>query len=301
MRLTIRALTLLTTLPFVVVAPAATRAAAPPPYSLPWNLRPVGPVRVLRLDTVVAGYEDAQDHSGSTLTSLLLASTKLGPRVSLLGRIGSVRNDPPVGKSATVPTNLVVGGAYALKPAGSPRVGLYLLAALPTGGGGGNTPDAAEGAAIRSGVASRSAMDNAMFAVNDFVLFPGLDVAWVSGGWTAQAEATLLQLWRVRGEEKQVDVRRTNFTTGFHLGYFVLPRISLGGEFRYQRWLSTPAAVKTAPKGRDTATAALGARLHFKLGPTAWFRPGVSLALPLDDPLGDADYQIVQVDLPFNF
>lgn len=275
--------------------------AAAAPYSLPWHLRPAAPVRVLRLDTVVSSYSDAQDNSGSTVASLLLGSTKIGTRAALIGRLGMVRNSPPTGTDGTVLTNLVVGGVYAPAVGGDLRLGLYLLTALPVGGGGGNDPAPEKSAAIRAGVPARSGMDNAMFAVNDVVVFPGVDLAWVKNRWTVQGEATLLQLWRVRGEERQVDARRTNFTAGLHVGRFVANALSLGAEFRYQRWLSTPAAVKASPKGRDTATVAFGPRCHFKLGAAAWFRPGVAVAIPLDDPLKAADYTNVQIDLPFVF
>jgi hypothetical protein len=32
-----------------------------------------------------------------------------------------------------------------------------------------------------------------------------------------------------------------------------------------------------------------------------WLRPGVALALPLDKPMTDAKYMIVQIDVPFVF
>lgn len=281
--------------------PRPATAAAPAPYSLPWHLRPAAPARVLRLDTVVASYEDAQNRSGSTMATLLLASTKVGNRAALLGRVGMVRNSPPVGDDGTVLTNLTVGGLYAPKTGGDLRLAFYLLTALPVGGGGGNDPESGRSAAIRAGVPARSGMDNAMFAMNDIVLFPGLDLAWLKDRWTIQGEMTLLQLWRVRGEKKQVDARRTNLTTGLHVGRFVSSHISIGAEFRYQRWLSTPAAVHSSPKSRDTATAALGARGHFKVGEKTWFRPGIAVGVPLDDPLKAGDYTNIQVDLPLAF
>ncbi|TPW01407.1 MAG: hypothetical protein FD129_3375, partial [bacterium] len=159
-------------------------ATPPAPYSTPWQLRPAAPVRVLRLDTSLASYQNAAGVDGSTIVSLLLASAKVGKSAALLARIGLVSNDPPAGGSATVPTNLVMGGMYAPKLGGNWRMGLYLLTALPTAGGGGDDPEPADAAAIKSGVPARSAMDNAMFATNDFVLFPGVDLAWVKGGWT---------------------------------------------------------------------------------------------------------------------
>lgn len=298
----VRRLALLAALPiFLGLSGQAVAATPPAPYSTPWQLRPAGPVRVLRLDTAYATYQAADGSDGSTVASLLLGSTKIGKSSALIGRIGLVKNDPPVGDGATVLTNLVLGGMHAPKVGENWRLGLYLLTAFPTAGGGGNEPDPAEATAIKSGVPARSAMDNAMFATNDFVLFPGIDLAWVKGGWTVQGEATILQLWRVRGEEVQVDEQKTNFTTGLHVGCFASKQLSLGGELRYQRWLSTPAAVEVKPYARDTATVAFGPRFHLKTGQASWFRPGLSVTVPLDKPMTDADYLIVQLDLPYSF
>jgi hypothetical protein len=77
--------------------------------------------------------------------------------------------------------------------------------------------------------------------------------------------------------------------------------LSLGGELRYQRWLSTPASVKADATSRDNVTVAIGPRFHFKISPTTWLRPGISYSAYLDKPLTKSKYSIVQVDLPFAF
>jgi len=93
---------------------------------------------------------------------------------------------------------------------------------------------------------------------------------------------------------------------GIHAGYFVLPMLSLGGEMRYQRWLSTPTRIVMGAKAdipapnMDTVSFAVGPRLHFKVGGT-WLRPGISYAQALDSPNSDAHYKVVQVDLPVVF
>jgi hypothetical protein len=104
------------------------------------------------------------------------------------------------------------------------------------------------------------------------------------------------------------DKSKTNFTTGLHVGYFIIPMLSLGGEIRHQRWLSTPKAVEKdeadggADLGiRDTTTFAVGPRFHFKLSDSVWFRPGVAFAMPLDKPMSKSDYKMVQLDLPVAF
>ena len=56
----------------------AEGAGTPAPYSLPWQLRPAAPSRVLRLDTVGAFYEAADGSNGTTFATLLLASARVG-------------------------------------------------------------------------------------------------------------------------------------------------------------------------------------------------------------------------------
>jgi hypothetical protein len=169
------------------------------------------------------------------------------------------------------------------------------------GMGGGDSPDRSEAAALNpAGIYARSAMDNAMFAVNYLTVFPGVGFAYVANGLTLQVEATVLQLTKTRGPDTLQD-SNTNFTTGFHAGYFIIPQLSFGAEIRHQRWFSTPTPVKTNDNLRDTTTVAFGPRVHVKLGETTWFRPGVALALPLDKPMTDAEYKIVQLDLPIAF
>ena len=123
---------------------------------------------------------------------------------------------------------------------------------IPVGSGGGDDAKPEKTTANGAGIRARSAMDNAMFAVNDFTVFPGVDFAYVAGGFTAQIEATVLQLTRVKGDKqpamgfpKNEDKSKTNFTMGVHVGYFLAPLLSVGVEWRHQRWLSTPKAVET--------------------------------------------------------
>jgi hypothetical protein len=287
--------------------PAAPSTPAPP-YSLPWQLRPAAAATVVRSDTSLALFEDPKSkRGGSTLTSMLLGSYKLTPEFAPIVRLGIVHNAPPdvMGQAErTVFLNPVLGGTYVFRLSPDFRLAGFLGVALPLGGGGGNSPDAASATARGTpGILSRTALDNAMFAVNDLVIFPGIDVAYVAHGLTVQAEATLLQLTRVRGAKKQVDSSRTNLTAGVHVGYFILPELSAGVELRYQRWLSTPDAVKKDMTGalRDTLSMAIGVRAHFKLGDAVTIRPGLAYARGLDDPMAKSHYNIVQLDVPVYF
>lgn len=307
-------------------APPPEPAAAkpkPPPYSLPWQLRPAVVGNVVRSDTAFAFYKDAAGkESGSTVASMLLASYKVTESFAPLVRVGLVSNSPPSGamaagkplESAVNFINPVIGGTYAIKPAKPLRLAFFLGVTVPVGSGGGDDAKPENSAANAAGIRARSAMDNAMFAVNDFTVFPGVDFAYVAGGFTAQIEATVLQLTRVKGDKqpamglpKNPDKSKTNFTMGIHVGYFLAPFLSVGAEWRHQRWLSTPKAVEAdeasmTPQGtRDTSTFAVGPRFHFKLSDSVWFRPGVAFAMATDMPLEKAEYKVVQLDLPIAF
>lgn len=282
----------------------------PPPYSLPWQLRPAAPGNVVRLDTSYGFYRNpTTDQHGSAQVSTLLGSYKIIPDLALIARVGLVHNSPPDAiapaanpPSATSILNPVLGGLYGIKLSPDFKLGLFLGLTLPVGTGGGDNPDLDKKTANGVGALTRSAFDNAMFAVNYFTVFPGIDLAYVHGGLTVQVEATLFKLTKVRGPDTD-DHSNTNFTTGLHVGYFVVPQFSLGAEIRHQHWLSTPNAVKADPTkaSRDNTTFAIGPRFHFQFSEKVWFRPGVSLSLPIDDPMKRAEYKIVQLDLPLSF
>ena len=259
----------------------------------------------MRLDTTFGFYESpSTGNSGSAQVTSLLGSYKVIPNLAVSARVGFVHNSPPdaAPKSATSILNPVIGGLYGFKLGKDFKLGLFLGVTVPIGSGGGTNPNTDKAAANGVGALTRSAMDNAMFAVDYLTIFPGIDFAFVRGGFTAQVEATIFQLTKVRGPDS-LDDSRTNFTTGLHVGYFVLPVLSLGGEIRHQRWLSTPTMVKNDPTDtlRDTTTFAVGPRFHFKFSETVWFRPGIALALPIDDPMKKNDYKIAQLDLPLSF
>jgi hypothetical protein len=271
-----------------------------PPYSLPFQLRPVVVGNVIRSDTAFAFYKNPAGDSGTTVVSTLLGSVKVTDQFAPLVRVGVVSNSPPAGDSAVGLMNPVLGGTFAIAPTPELKLGLFLGFTIPIGSGGGEPPAHKNMVANSAGIAARSAMDNAMFAVNDFTVFPGVGLAYVAHGLTAQVEATVLQLTRVKGDDVQPDSSRTNFTTGFHLGYFLIPQLSAAVELRHQRWLSTPERpnVEGMPELRDTTTFAVGPRVHIKLGKKSWIRPAIAFALPLDNPMKDSEHKIVQLDVP---
>jgi hypothetical protein len=224
--------------------------------------------------------------------------------------MGFSRNDAPaMGADGSSFLNPVVGATYARK-LDSFRLAGFLGATIPIGMGAGNMPDAGAAGANAAGIKARSAMDNAMFAVNYMTAIAGLGFAYVDHKFTAQIEATVLQLFRVRGDSaaSATDSTRTNSTAGVHLGYFLIPQLSLGGELRYQRWLTHPtsrnamgASVSIPGANMDTVTFAVGPRAHFKIGKTSWIRPGISYARGLDAPLTTTTFNVVQLDVPVVF
>ncbi|WP_438024851.1 hypothetical protein [Sorangium sp. So ce233] len=259
---------------------------------------------VVRADSATAFYSaPGASASGTTSVSTLLFSYKVTEDLAPLVRLGIASNSPPAGDSGLAFMNPVVGAIYSLKLAPELRLGLFLGLTMPVGSGGGNTPSPEMGPTRTAGIYARSAMDNAMFAVNDLTIFPGVGFAYIAHGFTAQVEATVLQLLRVRGEEAQPDASKTNLTAGVHLGYFIVPMLSIGAELRHQRWLSTPVAVQrdASRATRDTTTVAFGPRGHFKLGETMWLRPGIAFAMGLDDPMKASEHKILQIDVPFAF
>jgi hypothetical protein len=282
-------------------APAAapTAAPSPPPYSLPWQLRPAAAVNVVRSDTST-GFRSVNGVGGTTVVTLLLASYKLTPDLSVALRGGFVDDSPPGKPSASGFLNPALGATYVVKLGGGFRLAPFLGFAFPAGNGGGNTPDPAVRTALSSGILTRSSMDNALFAVNYATPFPGVGLAYLKGGFTAQAEVTLLELLRTRGDAIDKDSTRTNFTSGVHVGYFVIPELSLGAELRYQRWLKN-TAIPESDARRDTATASIGVRGHFKVADNTWLRPGIAFVQPLDAPMTDQSYHVAQIDVPFAF
>ncbi len=266
---------------------------------------------MIRLDTSIARYEDRSATGGLSSASLLTASYRIpgtGPQgagLAPLVRVALAADSPPSGTDGLALVNPLVGAGYAVKLDGGFRLNAFLGLTVPIGMGGGSSPDAGALDARTKGPNTRAQLDNALFSVNDFTVIPGFGAAWVAHDWTIQAEATVLQLTRVRGEAVQREASKTNLTTGLHVGYFLLPSLSIGGELRYQRWLNAPFAVEKDPTGasRDAMTFAIGPRFHVEVGNVGWLRPGISYQRGLDRPLAAAapNYHIVQIDIPFVF
>lgn len=289
-------------------APEATAEPAPEkhrpaPYSLPWQLRSAVAATAIRSDTAFAFYKDATGNGKHTVVSTLLASYKVIPQIAPFVRVAFV------GADAFAVSNPIIGSTFAFKPTKELRLAVVFCMSLPIGMGGGDSPDKDVLASQKAALFARSAMDNALFAVNDFAMLPGLDLAYVAHNLTVQGEVTVGGLVRTRGGDAPAkgtpppnpDNHKLILTSGLHAGYFFLHELSLGVDLRYQRWLSTPVAVTKDGNARETVTLAVGPRAHFKLGKGTWFRPGIAYARGLDQPMWGQSYNIVQLDLPISF
>lgn len=275
----------------------------PPPYSLPFGLRPIIPVTVLRLDTTFAFYEQniagqgqpERWEPGFTSAFLPTIGYKWNPSWMGIFRFGLVGNRPPritgdepgadpcedvtttdattgqtktqTTKCGVASTNLLLGGFYSHKFAQHFRVSVFAAIALPVGSGVSSTTEpGASGAEAPAGQLSRSALDNVMFAVNDLSLVEGLDLAFIGHRLTVQAEVTVFQLFRARNELANLDAYKVNFTAGLHVGYFVTGWLSLAAELRYQRWLSDPKAVLADEANAEKGLPVQGLRHNLSVG-----------------------------------
>ena len=294
---------------------APTQPPFAPPYSLPWQLRPATIGNVVRLDSAVAVFNDVNGNLDEAVTTVLAASYQITREWAPMVRLGFVGNDAPgAALDGSSFVNPVVGVTYA-RSIGGYELALFGATTIPVGTGGGNPTEVRAAKTNAASTTARPA-DDAMFAVNYMTETVGVDFAYVNHGFTAQAEVTLLQYVRVRGNNSTaaIDTFRTNSAVGLHLGYFMGSHFSLSGDLRYQRWLSHPTTVDAmtgvhaplADADMDTFTIAAGPRLHFKLGKRAWIRPGLSYTRGFDSrgfgaPLITAQTNALQIDVPVMF
>ncbi|MCL2011884.1 MAG: hypothetical protein FWG75_03740 [Cystobacterineae bacterium] len=311
-------------------APAPQKKAAAP-YTLPFHLRPISASNVVRLDNVLALHDGTGDSAkvpngqkGMKEVSILNAGYTFAQDFGILARIGVTNNFPdkdahPNAKNGYALTNGLLFFTYTPKfMDGDLRTAFYLGATAPIGSGGGNNGDIAARATNAGSMMVRSAMDNALFAVNDVAVIPGVDIAYVAHGLTLQLELTYLEIMRVRGEggnSNQTDVVKRNLVAGLFVGYSIIPQLSAGVELRYQRWLKPPHGIRDAgdsdhPNYSQTTqdiydtriqnmTVALGLRGNFKIGEKTFFRPAISYAMGIMGEIADQKYHLIQVDLPF--
>lgn len=281
-------------------APGAPPPKGPTPsqkanYSLPMLMRPAAAPTLVRLDATIA-YQDKV----TTTVPVLTAAYTLIPNFSIFGRAAMVQQSFDNGPAPTVLANPFAFVQYV--PSFGPlKLALFGGTSLPVGGGGGDNPNKTNRATVGAGIYARQGMDNAMFAVNYMTPAVGVGLAYIKSGFTAQADLTVLQLMRVRGAEVDKESSRTNFTAAAHVGYRVVELLTVGVEAHYQRWLSTPDAVKKNENLREQGTIGGNIRFNVPLENGLLMRPSIGYFVGIDKPMTDTNYKIVQLDLPVIF
>jgi hypothetical protein len=279
--------------------PTIKRVVAP--YSLPWQLRPVLPMTMARLDNSFAFY----GVNGTTIVNDLSVSYRIIPRIAVLVHIATAGSSPPPatpGGGSFGFVNPLIGAQAGFWPVKGLKIGAFLGFTLPLGMGGGTDPNQGSVNTNYAAMLARSGFDNPLFMPDYFAIWPGLDVAYVTHGFTAQFEMSLPIMNKVRGPQTE-KLSNVDMTIGLHAGYFIFDWWSAGLDFRYERWLTDSAIVKTDPTGeiRDLATIEPGVRFHVPINENVMFRPGLAMAFGLDQPMAGSNYKILRLDLPFTF
>ncbi len=278
--------------------------AAPPPwkkkvkYALPFMLRPAIAPNVARIDGTLAPQTTA-----FTGASILTAGGKpfsVLPDLGLYGRFGVVGQHTAT-LDGVAATNPLLFGLWTPEIASGWRLPVFLGFTLPVGMGGGDAPNPVHRPTIGAGIYARQAMDNALMATNYMTVTGGVGIAWLGHGVTAQAEVTLLELIRTRGETVDLEPTRTNLTAGLHVGYLIFDWLTASTELHVQRWLVPPAGALTRTALLEQATVGLGVRANIPLTDSVLIRPGVGVFFPLDSPMTTSGYNIVQLDVPVVF
>lgn len=269
-----------------------------PPYSLPWQLRPVLPTTMLRSDTSLAFY----GVNGASIVSLIDGSYKIVPHVGIFAKIAVAEDSPPTGAGGFGFANPLLGGILGLWPAKGLKLGLSMGLTVPVGSGGSLSADKGAQETNIAAMQARSGFNNPLFMPDYLSILPGVDLAWVTHNLTLQGEINIAFLTKVRGQQTEKSANQ-EMSFGLHAGYFFAPWISAGLDFRYQTWISTPRHVQDdlSHNIRDLLTIGLGPRFHVKLSDELKFRPGLSMSFGLDQPMATAKYKIIQLDLPFFF
>jgi hypothetical protein len=291
-------------------APQLTPAEARAGYALPWTMRPAIAPNLLRIESSIGFRNDGVAAATLLTGGYAVLPTTLGfyARLGVTNSVLSTPNAPTTNNIATgAVTNPLLMALFTPELTKGLRLTVFGAATIPVGTGGGNTPSALTASSIATGIPTRSAMDNALFAVNYFTPIVGLGAAFIRWGWTFQAEATVLQLIRVRGENHRsaTDDMRTNFTVGASVGYLIHRYVTASAEFHYQHWLSAPnllnpPAPALAPSVNQ-ASFEVGVRTNLPFSRTILARPGIAFGMGFNGAMAEREYKVLHVDFPITF
>lgn len=284
-------------LAFAAVLAASRLALAESPYSLPWQLPSATIDNTVRVESAAAAFDDEQGNLDIGVTTMVAAIYRLSDHWAPTLRLGFVGNNAPgAALDGTTFGSPVAGVTYAQRR-GDYRLALAWTTTIPVGTGGGDDPDMRAAKSNEASMTARPA-DRAMFEVDYATETASANVAYVHRGFTAQGEAALLEGVRVRGDG---GAAQTRAAVGVHLGTFLGSHVSLGGDVRYERWLTQPMSADV-----DTLTVAAGVRLHLRIGTQVRIHPGLSYTRALGkrggaEPLLTDGTNAIQIDLPVMF
>lgn len=262
----------------LALVPAGVVAAEP--VATPWQLHAVAPVDAVEADTAIAAARDPHGNVDLAEPTVVSASYQVARGWAATLRLGVVANDAPGAALDGVAVGNPIVGVTSTTGTARWRFAGFAAAALPIGG----APDARAAKAAAAAITARPA-DEAMFALDSATAIAGADVAYVRHGITAQAEASLAPSVRVHGTA--TDALRARAAVGAHVGVFLGAHVSLGVDLAYRRWLAHPTTIDEMTGARvplaelATLTAAIGARVHVRLGAVT-VHPGLSYTRGFD-------------------
>ncbi len=248
-------------------------------HAIPFQLRALNHTDNVRLDSINAPYTDDTKRAGGFNTTSILSGAKVFNDFAVILKVGGTWNTPPNQAGASACFNPLIAGSY-LMPLKHIKMQLFLGLTAPFGSG--NT------LALTSSNLARSAMDNAMTAVNTYAIMPGVDLVFTTKSWTFQWETTLIQQTRARGiMDPPVS---THTTSGISTGYALNEKFSLQAEILYQHWLTT--------KTSDNLSFIAGPRAALKIDHII-LRPAIGYMQSIITSTGT--FKALMIDIPVYF
>jgi hypothetical protein len=265
-----------------------------------WALRGLSVTNVVRVDTVTAMSSQQATPSNEQVT-FLSGCYRLNDNFGVSAKWGFWHYAPNNGAQIDAYSNPAAYVNFAV-----PIDRHFSFAAIaglsaPIGSGGGNSPDSNVYASVSATKYAKAMLENSLLSPNEVGVPLGFDFGYREGRFTAQLEANMSVLARVKGEAKTPDSARIPAWAAAMVGYFILPELSAAAELRYTTSLTTTAAIAKDPSTRDNMSFAVGVRGYVRIANNIAFRPGVSYGRGIEGRLNDLGYQYVQVDFPMVF
>lgn len=266
-----------------------TPAPQPGPYDWTFRARPAEITSFVRLDVSMSTSRVADDGPHAyAMTQLATVGVAVNEWLAPYVRGGWAFQHDVNDSEGSIFGNLELGASAIARVGSELRVGGHLALFLPTGSGQGMAPGH-ELLAQQEAVRTRMGTDSALFLTNHMGASLTGTVAYVHGGLVAQLELGLEGVWRVTGTEEGALAP----AGAIHVGYFVIPELSLALELTHHQWAAGRAYLGSP---RSITSVVLGARGHVVVGDVS-LHPGASYSHALGGAVEAADYHVLQLDL----